>query len=84
MNTQQNAKKILFQIFEETKFSGVDDYPIEIRAIQEELKLSDADIKTALDLLSLAEMVFYRAIDKSMIQLSEKGKLQFRDHYKVK
>jgi predicted transcriptional regulator len=78
MNTQQNAQKILLKIFEETRSSGVNDYPVEINDIKDDLNLNDVETKTAIDLLVSKGLVNYRAISNSMIQLSDKGKLQFK------
>jgi Mn-dependent DtxR family transcriptional regulator len=74
MNTQQNAQNILTKLFQETKLSGVDKYPVDISDLQDELKLSDVETKTAIELLVSKGLVSYRAVGNSMIELTDKGK----------
>lgn len=74
MNTQQNSQNILSKLIEETKFSGLDEYPVDIAELQDELKLNDVETKSAIELLVSRELVSYRAIGNSMIQLTDKGK----------
>jgi len=78
MNTQQNAQKILAKLFEETEFSGVDNYPVDINELQNDLKLNDVETKLAIEQLVSSGLISYRAIGNSMIQLTDKGKLSFK------
>ena len=74
MNTQQNSQNILSKLIEETKFCGLDEYPVEIVELQDELKLNDVETKAAIEVLVSKGLVSYRAIGNSMIQLTDKGK----------
>jgi predicted transcriptional regulator len=74
MNTQQNAQNILSKLFQETKFSGVDNYPVDISELQDDLKLDDAETKNAIELLVNKGLVSYRTLGNSMIELTDKGK----------
>lgn len=74
MNTQQNSQNILSKLIEETKFSGLDEYPVDVVELQDELKLTDVETKSAIELLVSKGLVSYRAIGNSMIQLTDKGK----------
>jgi len=77
MNTEQNAQKILEKLFEATKFSGVDNYPVDIIDLQNDLKLNDVETKLAIKQLESSGLISYRAIGNSMIQLTDKGKSSF-------
>lgn len=78
MNTQQNVQKILAKLFEETEFSGLDNYPVDINDLQNDLKLNDVETKLAIEQLVISGLISQKAIGNSMIQLTNKGKLSFK------
>ena len=72
MDAQQIAVNIIKILQRETRFSGLDFYPVDIKDIQNEIGVDDVAMNTALKLVTNQGLVRYRALDNSMIELTKR------------
>lgn len=70
MNTSDNSEKILLFIRKESQFSGIDNYPIEISSLKDEMNLTDIEIQDALQILLNKKIIVRKGIGGLMIQLN--------------
>ncbi len=68
-------QKILSYILVETNFSGLDFYPCGIDDIQKNIDADEMSIISAINKLFENEVLEFRGIGNSMVQLTIKGKL---------
>ncbi len=65
----ENKNKFLSKLKEETKFSGLNNYPVDIFELGQELGLTEAESLEIADNLVRAGLAEYKAIGNTMIQL---------------
>lgn len=65
----ENKNKFLSKLKEETKFSGLNNYPVDILEHGQELGLTEAESLEIADNLVRSGLAEYKAIGNTMIQL---------------